>query len=176
MKHHKISVIFSAAFLLITLVSCKPRKAIALKESIAKQERVAFNILLGKNGPESQKLSCLVKEDFKGALAAVDKQEKAFDQLIRELETLPAEGIKQGNELKTAAVNYYTAVREMQLFDRVVITQQEVSAGMKGEELYAAQDKILELSRRKQDMSQKVHEKENELHLAMEKFNSVNGL
>jgi|GEM_PF-604039 len=176
MRQKMNPVIFSAAFLVITLVSCKPRKAIELKEAIVQKERIAFNILLDKNGPGEQKLASLVKDDYKGALAFVDQEEKAFDKLIGEIAALPADGVKQGNELKTAAADYYTALKELQIFDRQEITQRELSSRVEGEALQAAQDSILELSRRKQEMFKKVYEKEGAFHQALEKFSSVNGI
>lgn len=169
-------VILFAAFLLITLVSCKPRKAIELKAAIVQQERVAFNILLDKNGPGEQKLVSLTKNDYKGALAFVDQEEKEFDKLIGEITALPADGIKQGNELKAAAVDYYQALKELHIFDRQEIAQREVSSRTEGEALQAAQDSIIELSRRKQDMFKKVYEKEGVFHQALEKFSTVNGI
>lgn len=169
-------LIISATFLLVSLVSCKSRKAIELKESIVQKERVAFNILVDKKGLASQKLESLVKDDYKGALAFLDQEEQAFNELIKEIETLPAEGIKQGNELKTAAVNYYTALKELQIFDRQEIAQREASSQIKGEELWAAQHKILQLSVQKQGMYKKLYEKEQAFYKALEKFSAVNNL
>jgi hypothetical protein len=169
-------VIFSAALLLLTLVSCKPRKAIELKEAVVQKERIAFNILLDKNGPGEQKLVSLTKDDYKGALAFVDQEEKAFDQLIAEITALPADGIQQGNELKAAAADYYDALKDLHVFDRQEITQRETSAHAEGEALRAAQDSILALSRQKQDLFKKVYEKERDFHQALEKFSSVNGI
>lgn len=176
MRHSMKPVIFSAAFLLIILVSCKPQKAIELKAAIVQQDRIAFNILLDKNGPGERKLASLVKDDYKGALAAVDQEEKEFDKLIGEITALPADGIKQGNELKTAAVDYYGALKALHIFDRQEIAQREISSHTEGEALQAAQDSILELSRQKQGMFKKVYEKESAFHQALEKFSDVNGI
>jgi hypothetical protein len=167
---------FSAALLLITLASCKPRKAIEFREAIVQKERVAFNILLDKNGSESRKLDCLVKEDYKGALTFVDQEEAAFDTLIQEIKTLPVDGIKEGNELKAAAVNYYVALKELHIFDRAEIVQREATQHSGGEELRAALDKIFTLNVQKQEMYKKVYEKERELHEALTKFNDVNSI
>lgn len=176
MRRNMNPVIFSAVLLLIILGSCKPQKAIELKAAIDQKERTVFNMLVGKNGSEEKKLAFLVKDDYKSALAAVDQQEKEFNQLIREIAELPTEDIKQGNELKTAAVNYYDALKALHLFDRQEIVQREASSNSEGEALQAAQHKILELGRQKQVMFQKVYEKESAFHQAMEKFNSVNGI
>lgn len=176
MRRNMNPVIFSAVFLLITLVSCKPQKAIELKTAIDQKERTVFNILAGKNGSEEKKLTFLVKDDYKNALAAVDQQEKEFNQLIREITDLPTTGIKQGDELKAAAVNYYDALKELHLFDRQEIVQREISFNSEGEALQAAQKKIIELSRQKQAMFKKVYETESAFHEAMEKFNAANGI
>lgn len=176
MRRNMNPVIFSAVLLLITLGSCKPQKAIELKAAIDQKERTVFNILAGKNGSEEKKLAFLIKDDYKSALAAVDQQEKEFDQLIKEIHALPTEGTKQGDELKAAAANYYNALKELHLFDRQEIVQREASLNSEGEALRAAQHKILELGRQKQVMFQKVYERESAFHQAMEKFNSVNGI
>lgn len=59
-------------FLLLGLSSCKPRKAIDLKEAIAQNERRLFGILLSKDSPKEKKLKCLINDDFNGALQAID--------------------------------------------------------------------------------------------------------
>jgi hypothetical protein len=176
MRRNLKPVILFAAFLLITLVSCKPRKAIELKTAIVQKDRIAFNIILDKNGPGERKLASLVKDDYKSALASVDEQEKEFDKLIGEIAALPADGIKQGNELKTAALNYYGALKELHIFDRQEIAQQEASSHFEGEALREAQHKILELSRQKQGMYKKLYEKERTFYQALEKFSAVNGI
>lgn len=176
MRQSAKMIIFSVAIFLISLTSCKPRKAIEFKESIVQKERVAFNILLDKNGSESQKLNCLIKDDYKGALASVDKQEKEFNKLISDIDTLPADGIKQGPELKTAALNYYVALKELHVFDRAEIAQREITHNTKGEALQTAHNKIRELGIHKQDMFRKVYEKESALSQALEKFNTVNNI
>jgi hypothetical protein len=174
MRQNPKLIILSAVFLLVSFVSCKPRKAIELREAIVQKERTAYDILLAKNGPETQKLDCLVKDDYKGALAFVDKEEQAFNKLIKEIEALPADGIEHGNELKTAALSYYAALKELHVYDRREIEHQEITLRSTGEELRAAQHKILELSRQKQTMYKKVYEEERKFHEAMENFNSVN--
>lgn len=176
MRRNMNPIIFSAAFLLITLVSCKPQKAIELKAAIDQQERTVFNILVGKNGSEEQKLESLVKDDYKGALSFVDQQEKEFDKVIGEIAALPADGVKQGDQLKTAAMDYYGALKELHIFDRQEIAQQEISSHTDGEALRAAQHKILELNRQKQEMYKKVYEKEKAFHEVTEQFNSANGI
>lgn len=67
--------------LLISFTSCKSWRTIEFKEAIIQKERVAFNIVLGKNGSEAHKLECLIKNDYKGALASVDKQVSLINSL-----------------------------------------------------------------------------------------------
>lgn len=88
---------------------------------------MAFNILVGKNGPNEQKLSCLIKQGFKCAIAAIARQEAAFDQLIKEITALKTDHIAEGNVLKKANISYYTAVKSLQTFERQEIAQQQIS-------------------------------------------------
>jgi hypothetical protein len=106
----------------------------------------------------------------------VDIQEKEFNKIISDIETLPADGIKQGNELKTAAVNYYVALKELHVFDRAEIVQREITHTTKGDALQTAHNKIRELGIHKQDMYRNVYEKERALSHALEKFNTVNNI
>lgn len=176
MKRTTIWMFFCAACLLISLVSCEPRKAITLKETIAQKERVAYKILLDKNGPESKKLDLLIKEDYPGALALLEQEEQAFNGLISSLDSLSVDDIKQGSELKKAAIDYYTALKELHTYDRVQIAHQDALSGLKGEALYAGQNKILELNKQKQLLFDKVFEKENAFHKEQESFNTANNI
>jgi len=176
MKRTTIWMSFCAACFLISLVSCEPRKAMALKETIAQKERVAYKILLDKNGPESKKLDLLVKEDYPGALALLNEEEQAFNGLISSLDSLSVDDIKQGSELKKAAIDYYAALKELYTYDRVQIAHQDSLSGLKGEALYAGQNKILELNKQKQLLFDKVFEKESALHKEQESFNTANNI
>lgn len=169
-------IVFPFICLLIGLGACKPRKAIALKEAITQKERFAFNILVGDSSAEVQKLHCLIKSDYPGALAALDREEKDFNKLIDEIKSLPATDIKQGEELKTAAVDYYTELKTLQLFDRNEIKQRQLSVPLKGEELDAAQKKILELSIQKQGMYKKVYQRDSVLQQALKIFSTTHGI
>jgi hypothetical protein len=168
------SIIFSLAFLLISLTSCKSPKASDFREAIIQKERVAFVIVLGKHGSETQKLERLIKNDYKGALTLVDKQAREFDKLIKDIEALPAKDIKQGNALKNAAINYYTALKELHYFDRKEIAQSEAILQLKNEELRAAQHNLVELARQKKALYEKLYKQEGVFHDALQKFNSVN--
>ena len=176
MKRTTIWMCFYTSFLLISLVSCKPRKAITLNETIKQQERVAYKILLDKDGPESKKLNCLVKEDYKGALAQLDHEEQAFNGLIRDIETISVYNIKQGSELRKAAIDYYTALKELHTFDRIQIAHQDSLSGLQGEALDAGQHKILELNQQKQQLFESVYEKERVFQKEQQLFNMANDI
>lgn len=167
---------FIAIFLLIGLAGCKPKKAIQLREAIDQKEKTAFNIVVGKGGAEEQKLQCLIKGDFQGALAALDREEKDFDRLIDSIRVLPAAGIKQGEPLKAAAVEYYTALKTLQLFDRNEVAQQEAARRMKGDSTMNAYKKIYELNVQKQGMYKNVYEKDSVFHEAKKRFNAEHGI
>lgn len=167
---------FIAIFLLISLAGCKPQKAIRLKEAIDQKEKTAFNIVVGKGGAEEQKLQCLVKGDYQGALAALDREEEDFDRLIDSIRVLPAADIKQGEPLKAAAVDYYTALKTLQLFDRHEVAQQEAARRMKGDSAMDAYKKIYELNVQKQGMYKTVYEKDSALQEAKKRFNAEHGI
>ncbi len=170
---HKILMIL---FVLAGFTSCKPKKAIELRDVIAKQERVAFNILVGEGGAEEEKLHCLIKKDFKGALVAVDKIEQGFNNIIKTIEALPTEGVKQGDELKKAAVDYYTGLRDMKNREREEIVQQEAGYDKDPEKASRAQEQLLELNKEQLVMSGKVREKDEKLHHTLQQFEEANNL
>ncbi|WP_436489142.1 hypothetical protein [Chitinophaga sp. ARDCPP14] len=172
MKRH----IFIIIFLMVSLVSCKSKKATEFREAIAQKERTAFQILVGKGGPEEEKLICLVNNDFSGALRAVDKQEQAFDSIIREIIALPAEGISEGAALKTAAINYYMSVKDLQVFDRRIIATQQAMHQTNADSIENAQDKLLLLQKEKLTMSGVRNEKRTALQEAIGRFNKANDL
>lgn len=174
MRHSYKLIILS--FFLIGLASCKPRKAMEFKEAIMQKERVAFNILVGKNGSESKKLDFLIQGKYDEALATVNKQEKEFNDLIKDIEVMPTEGFKQGNELKAAAIHYYAAVKELQVFDSKSIINQKATRIAKGKTLDSLLKGSLEISLQKQEIYKKVHEGEEALYNALNKFNSANGI
>ncbi|MBC9914281.1 hypothetical protein [Chitinophaga varians] len=167
---------WALVLLFISLAACKPKRAIQLREAIVQKERTALHILVGKQGAEEQKLQCLIKGDYPGALAALDREEKDFDRLIDSIKLLPADGIKQGEPLKAAAVDYYTALKELQLFDRQEVTQREIAHHLKGDEAMAAHQKIYELDLQKQELYKKVYGKDTTLQRAKEQFNAEHGI
>lgn len=176
MKRTTIWMYFYVSCILISLVSCQSRKAATLNETIQQQERVAHKILLDKNGPESKKLNCLVNEDFQCALAQLDQEEQAFNGLIKSIDSLSVDGIKQGSELKKAAIDYYAALKELYTFDRTQIAHQDTLSGLKGEALQAGQHKILQLNQQKKQLFEKVYEKESIFHKEQERFNAANNM
>lgn len=176
MKRSTNWAIFSIIFLWTGLSSCKPRKAMAFKDTIVQQERVAFSLLTGKDSPRARMLDYLIKEDYTNALAMINQQDTAFSKIIRDIETLSSDGITGGDALKTAALQYYTALKELETFDRIEITHQEATRNAKRRKLRAAQDKTLELSLQKQGLYKKVYEKEKLLYDALQQFDAANGI
>ncbi|MBS0032118.1 hypothetical protein ACTJJ0_03075 [Chitinophaga sp. 22321] len=168
--------ILIAVLLLTGLASCKPRKAIEFKKVIEQQERNAIKILISEGSLEEEKLNCLVKLDFKGAAIAVDKQEKAFDSILKDITTLPADGIKEGDALKTAASNYYSALKVLHLIDRKEIEQRVASYDKDPDIVRLAQDSLLQLTRESLDLNRKAQEEGAVLHEAMNRFDMANGL
>lgn len=171
----KANVIFGAFFFLC-LVSCRSPKAEAFKEAVVQKERVAFGIILDKNGPETKKLECLVKNDYKCALQVVDQQAKEFDKLITDLEGLKADDFKEGQSLKYTALNYYKALKALHFFDRKEIEQQILIHEANNHQLKMGQDSLIELARRKKSLYTKVYEQEILLSTAFKKFDIANGL
>ncbi|MET3879575.1 hypothetical protein [Chitinophaga sp. OAE865] len=168
--------IFIIIFLLTGFTSCKPEKAIELRAVIVKQERAAFNILVGKSGAEEEKLNCLINKDFKGAQAAVDKIEKGLNNIVKTIEALPAEGVKEGDELKKAAVDYYTALRDLKTMERKEIVQREAAYDKDKEKASIALNRLLELNKEQLTMSGMVSEKGAVLHNTLQQFNEINNL
>ncbi|MGO4292055.1 hypothetical protein [Chitinophaga sp. RAB17] len=163
-------------FLLASLCSCKPKKAIEFKAVIDQKEHEALHIMVSEGGPGVEKLNCQIKKDFKGAYRAIDKEEQAFNQIIKEISALSADGISQGPELKAAAIHFYTLLRDMQLSDREEIAAQEASYDTDPEKIKKAQDRQLQLNEERLKMNSKVREMNDALHKAGEEFNKANDL
>ncbi|WP_123847708.1 hypothetical protein [Chitinophaga lutea] len=165
-----------AAIVLISLTSCKSRKAIDFQKALDQQERNASNVLVGKDGPAEEKLACLIKKDFKGALRAIDREQQAFNKIIGDISALPTAGIPQGDELKAASVSYYKAVRDLQGLDREEVTQREASYLTDTARVRQAQDSLLQLSREKLNRHAIVREQGEVLYAARQKFRAANKL
>ncbi|CAH0168846.1 MULTISPECIES: hypothetical protein [unclassified Pedobacter] len=167
-------------FLVLILIvsSCQSEKAVHLKTVLEQKERVAFNIMLGKNGPNEQKLKCLIAGDFKCAQQAITKEEQAFDKIISEINSLETGDIKYGNELKLATDKYYKAVKEFEVFDRLIIAQQQISQNKTNTEKIrdAAIRQQGQLSRDKLKMRKIINKKEQVLAEVRKQFNLLNRL
>lgn len=162
-------------FLLILMSSCESSKAIDFKKSLAQSERKAFDIILGKEGSGEKKLKYLTEDNYKGALAAVDQQAKEFDKLIDDIKKLSTKDIPEAASLKTASIAYYQALKELHIFDRKEITEEELLTTLKNEEHKKANDNIIALAKQKKLLYEAVYKKEALLHTATEKFNTANG-
>ncbi|PAM96352.1 hypothetical protein B4N84_02710 [Flavobacterium sp. IR1] len=168
--------IFITAFLSILITSCKSSKAVDFKESFNQFERRAFEITIGKEGPGEKKLNCLVKEDYEGALAAVDQQSKEFDILITDIKKLATQDIPKGESLKTASLEYYQALKELHVFDRKEIEQQALLKTLKDDKLKDGLNNIMTLARQKKLLYDAVFKKEALLHTANKNFEVANDL
>ncbi|HWV74871.1 MAG TPA: hypothetical protein VN040_24295 [Pseudosphingobacterium sp.] len=165
-----------AIFLLIGLSSCKPRKAIDLKEAIAQNERRLFGILLSKDSPKERKLKCLINDDFKGALLAIDTIELQLNAVIKETSSLPVDGTVQGEDVKTAAVNYYTALQHLHTFDRQEISWLKMNNDKDAEKAKKAQHELLQLGYKKKTFFQQVYDTEQALDKELKSFDKANDL
>ncbi|WP_157258157.1 hypothetical protein [Pedobacter ginsenosidimutans] len=164
--------------LILIVSSCQSKKAVHLKTVLEQKERVVFNILLGKNGPNEQKLKCLIDGDFKCAQKAITEAEQAFDKIISEINALETGDVKYGNELKSATSNYYKAVKESEIFDRLVIAQQQISQDKTNTEKIrdAAIHQQGQLLRNKLEMRKIISKKEQVLAKVQQQFNLLNHL
>lgn len=168
------------SFLIISLffllVSCQHRDAIDFKAKILAQERTAFNIVLAKNGSESKKLEYLIKDNYEAALETVTIQAKEFDKLIQDIKIIPEDDIKEAGSLKTAAIAYYTALKDLHLYDKKEIEQRALIQKLEDKDLRSEQKKLLDLAIQKNALYSKVYKQEEFLNKAFKKFDSANGL
>lgn len=166
------------AILILMMASCQSKKAANLKTVFEQKDRAVFNVMVGKNGPSDRKLACLTMGDYKCALREIDAEERAFDKIIGEINALRTGDIKHGNELKTAAANYYTAVKELEISERLTIAQQLISQDKANTEAVrdAATHKQLQLSKDKMEMHKIISKKEQLYADAKKLFNSANHL
>jgi len=163
-------------FFILIINSCQSPKANAFRSTVVEKERIAFNIITSKNGTESQKLEYLVADDYKNALKAVDQQKKEFDQIILSLDSLETKDIKDASLLKNAAVNYYTALRDLHYFDRKEILQRELIYNNHSNYKKSQQDELLNLYKQKKAYFNRVYKEESLLSNALQKFDISNGL
>lgn len=78
--------------------------------------------------------------------------------------------------MKAAVVDYYTALKTLQIFDRQEVTQLEIAHRLKGDKAMGAHEKIYKLSLEKQELFKKVYEKKAVLQQAKERFNAAHGI
>ena len=167
--------ILLTAFLFLTMSSCQSSKAVDFKNSLEESQRRASEIILGKEGPGEKKLKCLEKDDYKGALKALELQNKEFNRLIADIKKLSTDDIPEGKPLKNAALEYYKSLKDLHVFDRKEIEQRALLRTVKNNELKNALNNIMALAREKKILYAAVYEKETLLHTAVEGFEAANG-
>ncbi|MEH3113952.1 hypothetical protein [Pedobacter terrae] len=164
--------------LIFGLISCQSKKVARLNTVLLHAERAVFNIIVGKNGPNERKLKCIIDGDFKCALQAVDDKERAFNQIINEINALETHDIEYGNELKKAAISYYDALKQLEISDRQEISIQQLSQDKTSTAQVHdnAMVKQRQLLNKKLEMRQLINKKENKLAEIQKQFNSANHL
>lgn len=101
-------------------------------------------------------------------------QNGEFGMIIKDLESLKAERVNEGELLKDAAVNYYKALKELHLFDRKEIEQQAIISQLPKNKFKDAQDKLIMFASQKKALYTKVYEMKALLNAAMKKFDDAN--
>ena len=163
--------------LILSLISCQSKKAAHLNTVLGSAERAVFNIMVGKNGLNEKKLKCVIDGDFKCALQMVDEEEQAFNKIINNINAAETNDIKYGNALKKAAVSYYKAVKQLEVFDRHEIIVQQQSQKANTEQLRDnATTKLGQLLNSRLEMRKLINKKEKQLAEIQKQFNSVNRL
>ncbi|MFC6100393.1 hypothetical protein [Olivibacter domesticus] len=171
----KIKLIVAISVLMI-FASCTSQRAVDLRDEITANDEQLKNIMVSKGSAEEEKLNCLINKDFEGALGAIDKQEQQFDSLIKKTAAFSVEGVKGGDSLKVAAINYYQALKILHMADREEIAQQVITYNDDTAMVRRAQDKMLELSKQKQTLFQQVYDKDEKMQTALGRFDKENGL
>lgn len=156
--------------------SCQSPKTDAFRSAVVGKERMAFNIITSKNGSESQKLESLIADDYQNALEAVDQQKKEFDQIISSLDSLETKDINDGSLLKNAAINYYTALRDLHYFDRKEILQRELIYNNHSNDKTSQLNELLNLYKQKKTYFNRVYKEESSLSDALQKFDISNNI
>jgi len=173
----KISVAVLIILGMTLLHSCNNKKAEDLQSILTKKESQTSGMLIGEKGFESAKLDYLIAHDYTKALYIIDKEEAEFNRTIKDIEKVDTEGIKNGKEVKQAAVSYYVVLKELFMFSRKEIEQEKLMRYSKDEKVIrAAQDKMLELGREKQKLYQKVFQADEKLFTIKRQFESENQL
>jgi hypothetical protein len=163
-------------FLLLGIAACKPRKATDFKNVILHLADSAKNIVLIKESPEEIKQQSLLKQDYPAAAAALEQEEQAFNALIRRIQALSTEGIKEGEAVKTAALGYYTALRDLYTYDRRQLPLHAAAANPDEAKAMDATDELYQTYKDKQAVFNEVYKKEDALSRALRQFDIANGL
>ncbi|RLJ79629.1 hypothetical protein [Pedobacter alluvionis] len=165
------------ALLILSLISCQSKKAAHLNTVLKHADRAVFNMMVGKNGLNEKKLKCVIDGDFKCALQVVNEEERAFNQIINKINAAETNDIKYGNALKSAAISYYEAVKQLEVFDRHEIVVQQQSQKANTEQL---RDSVIakqgQLLKHKLEMRTVINKKEKQFAEIQKQFNSVNNL
>lgn len=175
MLNNRIKNLLAFIFAL-SIISCGKQKAEAFKKEILQKQDEVTHMFIGKDGPESRKLEYLINNDYHAALSLIDTQELAFNHIIKDIESLKTENIKQAPELQKATINYFTSLKNLHLSDRKYIEQQMLSTSLKGDAQSKAQDSLLTLSKNKQPLFESVYKMEEVFADKMNAFNKANGL
>ncbi|MBL1221016.1 hypothetical protein JET18_09215 [Chryseobacterium sp. L7] len=171
------SPVLFAALILTVFYSCSNKKATGLNEVLAKKESQVKAMLIGEKGLESVKLNYLIAHDYAKALNTIDKEEAAFNTVIKDIEKTDTEGVKKGKEVQQAAIEYYALLKELFLFSRKEIEQEKLMRyGKEAQEIRAAQDQMLELGREKQKLYQKVFKADEKFFYAQKQFEAENNI
>lgn len=160
----------------LCIFSCTSKKAVEFRDTISKKEHEAFNIVAGKDGPETEKLECLIKKDYNCALNAINKVDSSFSTLLKDIQELNSQPVKQGAELKRVATDYYTRLQYLFVSDRKEVELRMALDTAKGEKLNEVQKALLEFTRNKQGLYDSVLQKSETLHQAINDFSKANGI
>ncbi|PWN70614.1 hypothetical protein C1631_011695 [Chryseobacterium phosphatilyticum] len=171
----KSNLIFSV-LLTVGLISCTSEKAVDFKKEITAQEQIVFNALINKEGYETEKSLSIIKRDYDRALSFINKEEQLFDSVIKHLSILSDDHIKEGAPVKTAAISYYKAMKDLFLLDRQSIQQQKITFSKDIRKVDKAQDSILQISRKKLEFHKIVEARNMDLQKALEKFDQANNI
>lgn len=160
----------------VLLISCSNKKAMDFRNAVLQKQESVSKILIGKEGLESRKLNYLIQQDYERAMSVIDSQEIAFNKIIREITDLDADQLPTGPQLKQASIAYIEALKNLQLSGRLEIEQQMILKTAAGSKLNSAQDSLLSLSIKNQNLYQQVYEADERMTETMGKFNKANDL
>ncbi len=90
---------------------------------------------------------------------------------------MPVEGIKMGSEVKKAALEYYTTVRDLFIYDlKEIPLRENLFDTLHRERADTAGDQLQQLSRDKLKIYEVIHKKDEALQNALKQFSNVNGI